>query len=500
MYKQVSVNKTSTSSDFGNKNVLFYVIALASVLLAILFGLFAVTANPIIISLAVALVGGSFLLTKPIWMVWLLLASGLLVVGMLPLYLDFLASKAVWGVSILGFILLFMAIFRIAIFPKAVKATPAFVWLALFFLIYATLNSLLQWHTELEFLGGIKRYFQMYGLLFILCWYDFDEEDIYRWKVFFLIAAILQLPVAVYELLVFAPALVGTWGLAAVDLVAGTFGAKKDGGGNNAEMCLFLIIMMAFLLARHKEKILSSKWLVIFLSILIPPLFLGETKAVIVMLPLMFLVLYRHEIFIRFHYWLIGFISAILLAVAIGYYYLSLNPKPVDQQLTEIIEYNFQDKGYGGQHLNRTTVLTFWAEKQGIHDPVSFIFGNGIGSSHTPTRGHLTKIYPAYGIGLTAVSTLLWDFGVVGLGLFLSILASAWICARKLKKESNIPSVKADAITIQAAVVLFAFHIFYRDSLLDSPAIQIVFSGLLGYLAWIHRRHFSSDYSKKESF
>ncbi|MBX3616246.1 hypothetical protein [Nitrosomonas sp.] len=497
MYKQDFLNKANTSENFGEKKV-FYVIALASVLIAMMFGLFAVTANPIIISLAVALVGGFFLVTKPIWMVWLLLTSGLLVVGMLPLYLDFLASKAAWGVSILGFILLFLAFFRIAIFPEAGKVTPAFVWFALFFLIYAIFNSLLQWHTAFEFLGGIKRYFQMYGLLFMLCWYDFDERDIDRWKIFLLIVAILQLPTAVYELLVFAPLLASTWGVAAVDLVAGTFGSQKDGGGANAEMCLFLIIMMAFLLARHKEKILSFNRLAVFLSILILPLFLGETKAVIVMLPLMFLVLYRHEIFTRFHYWLIGFISAILLVAAIGYYYLSLSPKPVEQQITEVIEYNFQNKGYGGQHLNRTTVLTFWAEKQGAHDPVSFMFGNGIGSSHTATRGHIAKHYPRYGIGLTAASTLLWDLGIVGLGLFIAILIFAWSCTRKLWKESNLPSVRADAVAIQAALVLFVFHIFYRDSLLDLPSIQIVFTGLLGYLAWVHRRHFYSVHEKRK--
>lgn len=498
MYKQDSFNKASISADSGTKK-LFYVIALASVLMAILFGLFAVTANPIIITLAVALVGGSFLLTKPIWMVWLLLASGLLVVGMLPLYLDFLASKAGWGVSILGFILLLMALLRIATFQKAFKATPTFIWFALFFLAYAIINSLLQWHTAFEFLGGLKRYFQMYGLLFMLCWFDFDDRDIHRWRMFFFLTALLQLPVAIYELLVFAPLLASTWGVAAVDLVAGTFGAQKDGGGANAEMCLFLVIMMAFLLARHKEKILSIKWLVIFLSILIPPLFLGETKAVIVMLPLMFLVLYRHEVITRFHYWLIGFISAILLVTAIGYYYLSLNSKPVDQQIADTIEYNFQNKGYGGLRLNRTTVLSFWAEKQGAHDPVSFMFGNGIGSSHTATRGHVAKLYPAYGIGLTAVSTLLWDLGIVGLGLFIAILIFAWDCTRRLWKESHIPSVRADAIAIQAALALFMFHIFYRDALLELPSLQIVFAGLLGYLAWVYRRHFSSVHGRRES-
>lgn len=496
MYKQGFLNKTNISADSDNKKI-FYIIVLASVLIAMIFGLFAVTANPIIISLAVALVVGTFLLTKPIWMIWLLLASGLLVVGMLPLYLDFLASKAAWGVSILGFILLFLTFFKITTFPRVVRATPTFVWFVLFFLIYAIINSLLQWHTAFEFLGGVKRYFQMYGLLFMLCWYNFDERDIQRWQVFLLIVAILQLPTAVYELLVFAPLLASTWGVAAVDLVAGTFGAQKDGGGANAEMCLFLIIMMAFLLARHKEKILSFKQLAIFLPILISPLFLGETKAVIVMLPLMFLVLYRHEIFTRFHYWLIGFISAILLAIAIGYYYLSLSPRPVEQQIAETIEYNFKSKGYGGQHLNRTTVLTFWAEKQGAHDPVSFLFGNGIGSSHSGARGHVAKLYPGYGIGLTSASTLLWDLGIVGLSLFIAILFFAWSCTRTLWKESNIPSVRADAIAIQSALALFGFHILYRDSLLDLPSIQIVLTGLLGYLAWMHRRHYFSIHGNK---
>lgn len=492
MYKQDFLYKKNASEYLGNSKIIFYVIALASILIAMIFGLFAVTANPIIISLAVALVVGTFLLTKPIWMIWLLISSGLLVVGMLPLYLDSFASKAAWGVSILGFILLFLTLFRITAFPKTVKATPTYVWFALFFLIYAIINSLVQWNTAFEFLGGMKRYFQMYGLIFMLCWYDFDESDIYRWQVFLLIVAILQLPTAVYEFLVFAPLLASTWGVAAVDLVAGTFGSLKDGGGNNAEMCLFLIIIIAFLLARHKEGGLSFKQLVIFLPILIVPLFLGETKAVIVMLPLMFLVLYRHEIFTRFHYWLIGFISAILLAVAIGYYYLSLSPKPVEQQITEIIEYNFQNKGYGGQHLNRTTVLTFWVEKQGAHDPVSFIFGNGLGSSHAATGGHLAKLYPKYGIGLTSVSMLLWELGIVGISLFIAILVFAWRCTQRLLKESNIPLVRADTIAIQASLALFGFHIFYRDSLLDLPSIQIVFTGLLGYLGWMHRRHFSS--------
>ncbi len=495
MYKLNFVHKATASTNLGNQKI-FYIIVLASMLMAMLFGLFAVTANPIIISLAVALIAGLYLLAKPDWIMWLVLSLGLLVVGVLPLHFDFVASKAAWSVSLLGFALLFLAFIRAAAHPGILKHTPLFVWLALFFLIFSVLNSLVQWYSAYEFLGGIKRYFQMYGLLFILSWATFEERDIHRWQIFFLIVALVQLPTSIYELLVFAPLLQSTWGVAAVDLVAGTFGAQKQGGGANGEMALFLIIMLAFLFARHKQKVLSLKRLILLSSFLIVPFFLGETKAIIVMLPLMFLVLYRHEIFTRFHYWLLGFIVATIVTMSVGFYLFSLYEKPIDQHIEQIIGYNFKETGYGKQYLNRTTVLTFWAEKQGAHDPVSLMFGNGLGSSHTIAGGHIAKDYPGYGIDLTSVSVLLWDVGVFGFSLFVAIFFSAWNYARKLWKESVIPAVRADAIAIQASLALFAFHLFYRVTLLELTSIQIVFYSILGYLALLYRNHSASCISK----
>ncbi len=97
--------------------------------------------------------------------------------------------------------------------------------------------------------------------------------------------------------------------------------------------------------------------------------------------------------------------------------------------------------------------------------------------------------YPGYGIGLTAASTLLWDMGVFGSGLFITILALAWRCAGRLRRESTLPTVRADAAAIQAALALFGFFLFYRLGVLEILSFQIVFSVLLGYLAWLHRRH-----------
>lgn len=492
MYKQYPNH--NSSNLLGSQKIFFYIIVSVSVLMAVMFGLFAVTANPIIISVAIALMVGVVLLTKPKWILWLVLLLGLLVVGVLPLHFDFIASKAAWGVSLLGFFLMFISFFGSAASPSKLNNTPTFIWIAFGFLVYALLNSLIQWHSPGEFLGGFKRYFQMWGLLFALCWLAFDERDVHQWRLFFLIVALIQLPLALYELIVFVPKLVSRWGVGAVDVVAGTFGAQMDGGGASGEMALFLIIVLAFLLAHRMEKTLSTAHLILLIPIVLTPLFLGETKVVIILLPLMFLVLYRHNILIQLHYWLMGFFLIILLTMAAGYYYLSLSDKPIAQQIEETLNYNIYGQGYGKERqLNRTTVITFWAEQQGAHNPTSFIFGNGMGSSHHASRGHIAKRYPTHGIDLTGASTILWDLGVLGFSLFIAIFASAWRCAGRLRQQSTAPSVRADAIAIQAALALFAFHIFYRSALLELISIQIVFMAMLGYLAWLYRNHIHAN-------
>jgi hypothetical protein len=116
-----------------------------------------------------------------------------------------------------------------------------------------------------------------------------------------------------------------------------------------------------------------------------------------------------------------------------------------------------------------------------------------MGSSHHASRGHIAKRYPTHGIDLTAASTILWELGVFGFSLFIAIFTSAWRCAGWLRQQSTVPSVRADAIAIQAALALFAFHIFYRSALLELISIQIVFMTMLGYLAWLYRNHIHAN-------
>jgi hypothetical protein len=488
----------NTAASLSDRNRSLAVIA-ASLLMAILFGLVSTSTNLILISFAVALFIGVFLLNRPIWIVWIVLSTGLLVLGILPIYNDSLDSKAGWAISLLCFILMALAFFKSATTPDAREGTPAFIWLLLGFFAYTVLNSIVQCYSAEEFIGGFKRYFQLWGLLFGLCWIAFDDRPILLWRKFFVIVALVQLPFAIYELITLVPLREGLVeslpGMVPIDVVAGTFGANIYGGGNSGEMSTFLVIVLAFLLSQKMQKKLSLGRLALLIPWVLAPLFLGETKVVVVMLPLAFMVLYRRELVARPHYALIALAFGSLLAVCMGYAYMSVSHMSMDELIADTLRYNVYEAGYGSKLLNRTTVLTFWANQQGAHDPVSFVFGNGLGSSHQNQEGlggHIESRYPYYGVGLTGASVLLWETGVFGCGLLIAVFSCAWSAAGRLYRESISPIVRADANAIQAALTLFAFHLFYNSSLLEAVSFQIVFAAVLGYLAWLYRRHVAS--------
>lgn len=473
----------------------FTVLILAGIILvAILFGLVAVTAQPIFVGLAVGLLTGTMLLARPILAIWLVLLLGLLVAGVVPIWAEGVAAKAVWGISLLGFLLLLRAWFNAGTVPAATQNTPPFVWMALAFLIYACINTLVHWQSAYEAISGVKRYFQATGLMFALAWLPIRESDVTRWRRFFVMVALFQLPWAVYELVKLVPVREGLVtaypGLVPIDVVAGTFGANITMGGANAEMATFLIIVLAFLLARLREKTLGLGRLALLAPFVLTPLFIGETKVVVVLMPLMFLTLYRREFLARPHYALAGLVGGLLLTLATGYTYLQITQKPLDRLIDGTLRYNVYEKGYGGYVLNRTTVLTFWAEQQGLGDPAGALLGHGLGTAHDPTGGKVSRRYPSYGIGLTAASTLLWEQGVVGMALFLAILTFAWRTANQVWRAKVAPPwVQADAAAIQAALPLFALYLIYRSSLVEGMSFQIVFWFMLGYLAWLARRY-----------
>lgn len=473
--------------------ILFFVVASG---LAFFFGLISITANPILIGLALGGVLGVFFLLQPKTSIWLVLVLGLAV----PALLDMLGhglSRVSWGVSMLALLLWVPALFYlIRPQPSLSKPIPLFVWIMLFFVFYAVINSFLQWHGLKEVVGGFKRFFQTYGLAIALCSMPWLLTQFDQWLKALFGIALLQLPFALFERFILVPLRGGlAAGGEATDIVAGTMGANLEGGSPNSVMVTLLLLALGFIYMRHKFDVLDKKTLLWGGFILLFPLLLGETKVVVVMLPMMALVLLRHDILrspAKYIPVLIG-VAFLTFVLASVYIYLIMESDFVEIWQTTI-KYNLQEEGYGRLLLNRTTSILFWWKLHGYHDPISLFFGHGLGSSYGAglEAGHVAMHYPMYGINLSTFSTLLWDLGLFGLMLYLSLFVVAWIELNVLIKQSLLPRVKADAYALQLVLAFTLFFAWYSDSQVNLLVHEIILAFAFGYAGFLCANHRNS--------
>jgi len=466
-------------------------VVLLACVCAVIAGLLAYTANPIAIALACAAIIAPMLALQPKYGLWLLLLGGLLVAGVIPIWSDGQATRAVWALSAVSFFLLAMLLVQAAASPAVRRNTPFFVWILLAFMAYATVVTLLRWENAYQALSGFKRYFQAMGVMVAFAWLSWSSSEMAKLRRLVFVVALLQLPWAVYELLRLVPIREATRmmypGMIPVDVVAGTFGANMTKGGANGEMAAFLVVVLGFMLSRVRHGVEGSRrllWLAPWVAL---PLFLGDTKVVVLFIPLLFLTLYRRLLLSRPLVGLGGLVLGMALTVGAAMVYSAGVGRDLSPQVEHTLDYNLRDRGYGGLELNRTTVLSHWAKSQRLEDPVSPVLGNGLGSAHDGTAGNIARRYVGYGVGLTAASLLLWEQGVIGFGLVLAALVAAWRCAGRVASAANCNLVRADAEALQAALPVFAIFLFYRPGMFEGFPFQIALYGALGYLAWLAR-------------
>jgi hypothetical protein len=463
---------------------------LVSGFLAMLFGLLAVTANPVLIGMGAAMVIGPVLLVLPEVSIWIILVVGLLG-GVLSANPHL--SKLAWAVSLLSLLLLVPSTANLIWTQR--RRLPGFMTLAVVFMLYTVALTVAQWYSLEEFIAGFKRYFQSYGLMFALTLLVFDAVVIGRWRKFLLVVALLQFPFALFELVV----LVGMRGgvsasSAATDVVAGTFGANLQGGSPNSVMVIYVFAAAAFLFARWRAGGLGLGRFLLFTGICLLPLGMGETKIAVIMLPLVGLSLLRPDLMkapLRYLPAIAGLV--VMTAVLCYLYVVVIMHSSLQEVIDSTMRYNMGDQGYSqGQSLNRGTALSFWFQQQSWSDPLSFLFGHGLGSAYTGgggVQGHMGLIYLSYGINLTAISTLLWETGVVGCALFAAVFVAAWLAAGRLYREVAEPLVRADALAIQASLALFLLSFPYSDSIVNLVSLELIYAVILGYLGYLMNLH-----------
>lgn len=461
---------------------------------AVLAGLVSTTASPVLLGLVGGSLMGGFLLMAPRLSFWLTMAGALIASGVISLFFPGL-NKVTWLFSMLGFLMLFAAALH-AMGSRSEPPAPAFIKLGLVFIVYAVAVAPLAGSTPFELLAGLKRYFQFWGVMLLAAWMlQVRTEGRLAVRLLFVLA-LLQLPMALYQRLELVPRRQGLGGgVVPIDVVSGTFEATMLGGGNSSAMVLFLTIALAFTLAAWREGVLRPLVAMLLSLWFIAPMALGETKVVVLFLPLMVLVLFWRYVRRAPVQSFLLLIVGLVLAGVLGYVYLSYFGTPgmsVEQRLQATIDYNFGRVGYyGGTGLNRTTALRYWLEHNGWSNPHEFVFGHGLGSSYAaPTsfvQGHVARLHGFIAIGLTAASSILWDLGVVGIVLYLGMLALAWRHAGRLLPLAPAGWYRAALISARVGLALFVVLLFYTDSMLNSLSVQFLLMTLLGGIAMASR-------------
>ena len=471
------------------------VIALA----AIFTGLVATTDSPIAIALLVGVCFGGGLLIWPQVSVWLILAGTLLVNGAIGLTFPSL-TKVSWLFSMLGFLLLAGGVLTMASsnYRKRGKV-PRFILALLAMMATSVGLSFLGESSVVEILAGTKRTFQLWGLMLAVTLMPVDARSAKRfgsWLKFLFVIGFIQLPAALFERIVLVPQRVGMGnGVVPIDIVSGTFESSLEGGGSSSVMCIFLIVMLAYVFAAWREKALSAGHMMLFAVLLGAPLFIGETKLVLVLLPMMFLLVFatdirRNPVMAAFAIVTAGILVAILAWVYFAAFAVQ-NMTP-EQQFQKALDYNFGSVGYYSRYsLNRTTATSFWFAQHGLNQPIQTMFGHGIGSSYsgagTLTPGHLNRQYQSLGINLTGLTTLLWDTGLVGISLFLVALLSAWRSSTRLMADAVSGGARARLAAVQVSLACIAFALLYSNSMFAGMSHETILAFTFGYLAWLVR-------------
>ncbi|MBK8401171.1 MAG: hypothetical protein IPL29_09000 [Propionivibrio sp.] len=488
----------ATPSSHGSARSLQTTAIILFVVLAIVFGLIAASGNLIAIALTTGVLAGGFLLIRLDMAVTLVLVGTLLINGVVGLAFPGL-TKLAWLFSMLGFFLFSGSILTRFLGPNLGSGMPGFISALIVLMVCSVASSFFGSGSIIEIMAGTKRTYQLWGLMLALAIMPIDATSVRRinsWIRLVFVVALLQFPAALLERLILVPKRVGMGGgVVPIDIVSGTFEASLEGGGSSSIMVIFLIIVLAYVFTAWKDKAIGTGSMCAVVLLLGAPLFLGETKIALVLLPMMFVMVFAAEIRRHPLRTISAMMIAGLLTALLAWVYLSLLSASAispEQQLQKAIDYNFGNVGYYDRYsLNRTTATSFWFGQHGLHNPIETVFGHGIGSSYSGAGslvpGHLNKSYPFMAINLTALSTLLWDTGLLGTTLFVGAFIAAWRASARLMKNAVAGVERARLVAVRVSLACNAFAILYSNSLLAGMSHETILAMTFGYLAWLVR-------------
>ncbi|MBB5204356.1 hypothetical protein HNQ51_001670 [Inhella inkyongensis] len=463
-------------------------VLVAAVGLAFLFGLLATTGSPILIALFAGTLAGLALLGVPKVTLCLVLVGTLCIGGPIVQFVPKL-TKINWLFSMLGFLLFASAVLSALSRRERRQGIPWWAVLALLMPLYAVWVALVNQLGLFEFLAGFKRYFQYWGVLACLALIPLGER-LHRCLLKFLLGlAAVQVVFALFQRVVIVPQRQGMGGgVVAIDAVSGTFESSFSGGGSSSVLVFFLLTAFAFVFRAWLDHKVSGRRALLYALLVLPPLALGETKVVVVFLPLVFLCALALDLRSKPITTLMWMMLGVAMALGLALLYVAMSAKTGQsfaRAVDNILAYNFGSVGYhSATNLNRSTVLSFWWSQQHLGDPVGLLFGHGPGASYSGdgalVPGQLALRYFGLSIAFTTLSSLLWDFGVMGFVFFLAFNLGAIAAVARAAFKQAPGWTRSLQVAVLAGLSMNLVLFFLNNSATTLPSHSTLFMLLLG--------------------
>ncbi len=461
----------------------------AAALISLLGGFISASGRPGIIAIFIGLLVCIAVVSSRKALLWFVIIGGIVVIGTTQLYLP--GSKYIrYIVPLATYVLIFhWAIDYMGKRTEFISPSfPAPVKWAISFIVLALISTVINMSDPGVAFMGLKGYFQMWALFFGLVFVSWQPKIIDSIPKGILLIALLQLPFALHQYFVLVPKRIGMGsGVVAVDVVAGTFGATVYGGGANAVLAAFMMIVVACLVALWKNGALSTIKTAGMSILFLSPVFINEAKISVIYLPLIFIVIFYKEIlekplkFLISGIAMIGILAALMTALTLA------QPSGKLQTWTDLVNFTIerQTASISERHgqfseLSRITALTFWGKEHISANPVHILIGHGPGASRVQDGGMdlastlAEERYNGLKIGYTAFSALLWDTGILGLafvlGLFISAFRTANWLSNYYRHKDAFKAGLFDGLRAGIAVLIlslahkdyFAFHFPYQ--------------------------------------
>jgi len=388
---------------------------------------------------------------------------------------------------------------------KRMVSSPFSLWLLFAFMLLSVISLGLNFY-PVEFLAAGKNMFQYWGIPLVFYYLLVTEKTPKNLAIAMLVIAAMQPVVAAMQhYLLRGTAFSG-------DRVGGTFGGALGGTGGSAELSMFLVIQFFVLFALAKYRVIKGYTALILGMWFLMPLLWTQAKAVVVMIPLGMLVLYADQLRAR-PMRFIGAMSLTLVLVAVisvayfntvGEYYKDKRfvPDTFGEFVDKSIAYNVGDKGR--KELNRTSAIAYWWQESGLgNEPLALLFGHGLGAAKMSgsIMGHLywEQEYRFLALGITFLTRLLWEVGIIGTMIYFGIFISIFRLAGKVAADRNIPVFHRAILSgYQAGIIVIILSIPYQKGLINNQAFAAFSMFVVGYVLFWHRYRYTLKADEKQ--